>query len=97
MGAEIFHALKKVLKDAGLNTAVGDEGGFAPNLQSAEDALELHHAGHRGGRLQARARTSSSRSTAASSEFFKNGKYEMRRREQVARWSRQRSSTWPIW
>jgi len=40
-GAEIFHALKKVLKDRGLSTAVGDEGGFAPNLDSAYDALEV--------------------------------------------------------
>ena len=38
-GAEIFHTLKKVLKESGHNTAVGDEGGFAPNLASAEDAL----------------------------------------------------------
>ena len=41
MGAEIFHTLKKVLKSKGLNTAVGDEGGFAPNLQSNEEALEV--------------------------------------------------------
>ncbi len=41
MGAEIFHALKKVLKDRGYNTAVGDEGGFAPNLKSNEEALEV--------------------------------------------------------
>src|SRR3954451_6379005 len=39
-GAEVFHALKKVLHDRGLSTAVGDEGGFAPNLKSAEDALD---------------------------------------------------------
>jgi enolase len=39
-GVEVFHALKSVLKDRGLSTAVGDEGGFAPNLNSAEDALE---------------------------------------------------------
>jgi enolase len=39
-GAEVFHALKSVLKDRGLSTAVGDEGGFAPQLSSAEDALE---------------------------------------------------------
>src|SRR6266404_2257761 len=39
-GAEVFHALKSVLKDRGLSTNVGDEGGFAPNLSSAEDALE---------------------------------------------------------
>ncbi|HTY21915.1 MAG TPA: phosphopyruvate hydratase [Desulfomonilaceae bacterium] len=41
MGAETFHALKKVLKGKGLNTAVGDEGGFAPNLQSNEEALQV--------------------------------------------------------
>jgi len=41
MGAEIFHNLKKVLKDKGLNTSVGDEGGFAPNLTSNEEALEV--------------------------------------------------------
>jgi enolase len=40
MGAEIFHSLKSVLKDRGLNTAVGDEGGFAPNLEGTEDALD---------------------------------------------------------
>ncbi len=40
IGAEIFHSLKKVLKEKGLNTAVGDEGGFAPNLESNEEALE---------------------------------------------------------
>ena len=39
-GAEVFHSLKEVLKDRGLSTAIGDEGGFAPNLKSAEDALE---------------------------------------------------------
>src|SRR5688572_3857571 len=41
MGAEIFHTLKKILHDQGLNTAVGDEGGFAPNLPSNEDALKI--------------------------------------------------------
>ncbi|HEV3260954.1 MAG TPA: phosphopyruvate hydratase [Gemmataceae bacterium] len=41
MGAEVFHHLKNVLKGRGLNTAVGDEGGFAPNLQSSEEALEV--------------------------------------------------------
>ena len=40
-GVEIYHHLKKVLKEAGLSTAVGDEGGFALNLAKAEDALEL--------------------------------------------------------
>jgi enolase len=41
MGAEVFHALKKVLKEKGLNTAVGDEGGFAPNLSSNVEAIEV--------------------------------------------------------
>ncbi len=41
MGAEVFHHLKKVLKDKGLNTAVGDEGGFAPNLKSNQEALDV--------------------------------------------------------
>ena len=41
MGAEVFHTLKKALKDAGHNTNVGDEGGFAPNLPSAEAALDF--------------------------------------------------------
>lgn len=41
MGAEVFHTLKKVLKDKGLNTAVGDEGGFAPDLNSNEEALKV--------------------------------------------------------
>ena len=41
VGAEIFHSLKKVLSDAGLSTAVGDEGGFAPNLKSNDEALDV--------------------------------------------------------
>ena len=76
MGAEIFHALKKQLKDAGHNTNVGDEGGFAPNIGSAEEALAFivkagEGAGYRCGEdfhlgLD-----------VASTEFFKNGKYVM--------------------
>ena len=42
MGSEIFHHLKKVLHDRGLSTAVGDEGGFAPNFDGTEDALERY-------------------------------------------------------
>ena len=53
MGAEIFHTLKKALKDAGHNTNVGDEGGFAPNLPSAEAALDFIMKSDREGRLQA--------------------------------------------
>ena len=76
MGAEIFHALKKQLKDAGHNTGIGDEGGFAPNLKSAEDACgfickAIEAAGYKPGDDVLLALDS------ASSEFYKNGKYEM--------------------
>ncbi len=70
MGAEVFHALKRTLHDRGLGTAVGDEGGFAPDLGSNEEALQILVRGHRGGRLHARATTSRSRSTRPSSEIF---------------------------
>ena len=55
-GAEIFHTLKKVLQAQGLNTAVGDEGGFAPNLPSNEAAIVGHHRSDRQSRLQSRQR-----------------------------------------
>ncbi len=76
VGAEIFHALKKQLKEAGQNTGIGDEGGFAPNLKSAEDACgfickAIEAAGYRPGDEVLLALD------AASSEFYKNGKYEM--------------------
>jgi enolase len=74
MGAEIFHALKKSLKDAGHNTNVGDEGGFAPNLKSADEALgfvmrAIANAGYRAGEQVVLALDS------ASTEFFGKGKY----------------------
>ena len=77
MGAEIFHTLKKNLKAAGHNTNVGDEGGFAPNLQSAEEALtfivnSIKDAGFKPGEDVVLA------IDAASSEFYENGKYEMK-------------------
>jgi enolase len=76
MGAEIFQVLKKNLKAAGQNTNVGDEGGFAPNLQSADEALTfivsaIKDAGYKPGDDVVLALD------AASSEFYKNGKYEM--------------------
>ncbi|WP_096702318.1 phosphopyruvate hydratase [Magnetospirillum sp. 15-1] len=76
MGAEVFHALKKTLKDAGHNTNVGDEGGFAPNLKSAEMALDfimksIESAGYKPGEDIMLALD------CASSEFFKEGKYVM--------------------
>jgi len=73
-GAEVFHALKKVLDDMGMNTAVGDEGGFAPNLSSNENAIEvilqaIDKAGYKAGKDIYIA------IDAASSEFYKDGKY----------------------
>ncbi|MFC9777374.1 phosphopyruvate hydratase [Paenibacillus chitinolyticus] len=76
MGAEIFHNLKSVLKDKGLNTAVGDEGGFAPNLTSNEEAIQtiitaIERAGYKPGVDVFLGMD------VASTEFFKNGKYEL--------------------
>ena len=73
-GAEIFHTLKKILKQKGLATSVGDEGGFAPNLGSNREALDLlmqavEAAGYRPGEDVVFALD------AAASEFFKDGKY----------------------
>ncbi len=74
MGTEIFHTLKSVLKKKGMNTAVGDEGGFAPNLGSNEEALAalveaIEAAGYRPGDDVALA------IDAAATEFFKDDKY----------------------
>jgi enolase len=76
MGAEIFHTLKKALQEAGHNTNVGDEGGFAPNLKSADEALAFivkagEKAGYRAGEDFHLALD------AASTEFFKDGRYVM--------------------
>ena len=75
-GAEIFHALKKVLHDRGLNTAVGDEGGFAPDLPSNEAALmaimeAIDRAGYKAGKDIVLGLD------AASSEFYKDGRYHL--------------------
>ena len=77
MGAETFHNLKKVLKSKGLNTAVGDEGGFAPNLGSNEEAMEvlvqaIEAAGYRPGEDIFIA------FDCAASEFYKDGIYELK-------------------
>ncbi len=73
-GSEIFHTLKKGLKDAGHNTNVGDEGGFAPNLKSAQAALDfvmasIEKAGYKPGEEVALALD------CAATEFFKDGNY----------------------
>lgn len=76
MGAEIFHTLKKILHDKGLSTSVGDEGGFAPNLPSNEDALKIisvavEKAGYKLGDNVTLALD------CASTEFYKDGKYDL--------------------
>ena len=76
MGSEVFHSLKSALKDAGHNTSVGDEGGFAPGLSSADEALGFimkatESAGYKPGDDIMLALD------CASSEYFKNGKYEL--------------------
>ena len=76
IGSEVFHTLKKNLKDAGHNTAVGDEGGFAPNLKSADEALTfimraIEKAGYKPGDDVMLALD------CASTEYFKDGKYNL--------------------
>ncbi len=73
-GAEVYHALKKVLHERKLNTNVGDEGGFAPSLGSNREALDLLVRPSRP-RATRRARTSSSASTPPPREFYEDGKY----------------------
>lgn len=77
MGAEVFHSLKKVLKERGMNTSVGDEGGFAPLLNGIEDALDLivtsiRRAGYIPGKDVTLALD------CASTEFFRDGVYDYR-------------------
>lgn len=77
MGAEVFHNLKKVLKEKGLNTSVGDEGGFAPDLRSNQDALDvimmaIERAGYKPGEQVALAIDS------AASSFYENGTYNLK-------------------
>ncbi len=85
MGAEVFHSLKKVLKERNLSTAVGDEGGFAPELTGTEDALDsilraVKEAGYKPGRKEDGGDISIALDCAAS-EFFENGKYNYRKFE----------------
>ena len=75
-GAEIFHALKKILADKGMSTAVGDEGGFAPNFASNEECLNtilsaIEQAGYKAGEAVLLALD------CAASEFYKDGKYHL--------------------
>ncbi|QEY22425.1 phosphopyruvate hydratase [Psychrobacillus sp. AK 1817] len=103
MGAEIFHSLKSVLKDAGLNTAVGDEGGFAPNLKSNEEALStimtaIEKAGYKPGEEILLAMD------VASSELFnkEDGKYHLtgegvvKTSEEMVDWYEELCNKYPI-
>ncbi len=98
MGAEIFHILKGVLKKKGYSTAVGDEGGFAPNLKSNEEALELI--------LEAAQQAGYSIGTdiglaldPASSEFFDagKGKYVFKKSDKSEKTSEQMVEFWSSW
>jgi enolase len=101
MGVEVFQTLKKALHDKGLNTNVGDEGGFAPNLQSAEEALgfvmkAIEAVGYKPGEDVVLALD------PASTEFFKDGAYvyegehKTRSKEQQAQYLAELSSRYPI-
>jgi enolase 1/2/3 len=96
MGVEVFHTLKKVLKKKGYSTAVGDEGGFAPNLKSNEEALDLvleaiTQAGYRPGEQIGIALD------PASSEFFADGRYVFKKSDKSERTSAQMVEFWVEW
>ncbi len=96
MGVEIFHTLKKVLGKRGYSTAVGDEGGFAPNLKSNDEALELVHeaiaqAGYKPGEQVGICLD------PASSEFYIDGKYVFKKSDKSQRSSEQMIEFWANW
>jgi enolase len=105
MGSEIFHNLKKLLHERGLNTAVGDEGGFAPTFEGTEDALDtimkaIAEAGYKGGEDVMLALD------CAAAEFYKDGKYDytifegdkgvVRSSEEQAQYVAELSAKYPI-
>ena len=98
MGVEVFHHLKSVLKKRGYSTAVGDEGGFAPNLKSNEEAVEvvleaIAAAGYKAGQHLAIALD------PAASEFYdkSSGKYVFKKSDKSARTSEQMVEFWANW
>jgi enolase len=96
MGVEVFHTLKKVLKKKGYSTAVGDEGGFAPNLKSNDEALELvleaiSQAGYKPGEQVGIA------IDPASSEFFIENKYVFKKSDNSRRTSDEMVQFWANW
>jgi enolase len=95
-GVEVFHTLKGVLKKRGYNTAVGDEGGFAPSLKSNVEAIEvvleaIQQAGYRPGEEIAIALD------PASSEFFKDGKYVFKKSDKSTKSSEEMARFWAKW
>jgi enolase len=95
-GVETFHTLKGVLKKKGYNTAVGDEGGFAPSLKSNEEAIELvveaiQQAGYKPGEQIAIALD------PAASEFYQDGKYVFKKSDKSAKTSEQMVKYWADW
>lgn len=101
MGTEVFHSLKAVLQEKGLNTTVGDEGGFAPDLKSNEEALEtivlaIEKAGYKAGEDILLAMD------VASSEFYEDGKYNLvgegivRTSEEMVNWYEEMVDKYPI-
>ena len=96
MGAETFHHLKKVLKSQGLNTAVGDEGGFAPNLRSNEQAMEvlmkaIEAAGYKPGKDIFIA------IDAAASEFYEDGAYVLKAEEKPSKSAEELIAFYEAW
>ncbi|MGH9671258.1 MAG: phosphopyruvate hydratase [Terriglobales bacterium] len=95
-GAEVFHTLKGVLKKRGYNTAVGDEGGFAPSLKSNVEAIEVileavQQAGYKPGEQVAIALD------PAASEFFKDGKYVFKKSDKSVKSSEEMVRFWSDW
>jgi enolase len=96
MGVEVFHTLKKVLHKKNYSTAVGDEGGFAPNLKSNEEALDLVQEAI----VQAGYKVGDQIGIAldpASSEFYSNGKYVFKKSDKSERTSEQMVAFWVNW
>jgi enolase len=96
MGAEVFHQLKRVLKKRGYSTSVGDEGGYAPNLGSNVEALEvvleaIHLAGYRSGEQISIALD------PATTEFYKDGRYVFAKSDRSVRTSEQMVEFWADW
>jgi enolase len=96
MGVEVFHTLKSVLKKRGYSTAVGDEGGFAPNLKSNDEALEvvleaITQAGYKPGEQIGICLD------PASSEFYQDGAYVFRKSDKSRRTSEQMVEFWANW